>query len=116
MDQEDLSTHARWIVSQVDGLLEAIETGSDDVRRRYEAVAHAIVEARPHQLRQFLEYYDIRKCEAFADLMALAWRVVGNEFRDDPAVVENAVKSIVQLCDGYREATEAYWTDEPGLG
>ncbi len=55
-----------------------------------------------------MENYDRHKCAPIGDLIALVWRVVGNEFRDDRQLVFKAGESILHYCDGVEEATEAF--------
>ena len=95
----------------VDELRDAIASNSTDVGRHYENVAHLILEARPYALRQLVELVDYENCAGFGSLIALAWRIVGNEYRDDRQLVERAYRAIFHLCDGVQEATESFAKD-----
>lgn len=110
-DETHISTHAKWAAARADNLRRAIAENAPDVLTHYENLAHVIVESRPYALRQFVENIDLEDCVGFGKLIALAWRVVGNEYRDDQKLVERAYRSIYQLCDGVQEATESFAKD-----
>jgi hypothetical protein len=65
--------------------------------RLYSNVAHQIAQARPEELREFVESYSLERAMVIAPLMVLAWRIVGNEFRRSMA--ERASEAISGLCD-----------------
>ena len=107
MSSRDLSTHARWIRRMVDLLIKAHEAGEQTVIR-YESVAHAMVEARPIELREFVESFDLTNGGPIRELLALAWRIVGNEFKSDPELVQKASEAMLMLCDSYKNAIQAF--------
>ena len=75
-------------------------------------VAHQIAQARPAELREFVELYPLDKAFAIAPLMVLAWRIVGNEFR--AALARRASEEIARLCDvdEWEKAVEAFAGDQ----
>ena len=101
-------THARWLTDCADRLLEAQLIESDQLWKHYSNVAHQISQARPIELREFVESYPADKSLRIAPLMVLAWRIVGNEFCNDMA--SKATESIQALCDldESEKATEAF--------
>jgi hypothetical protein len=60
-------------------------------------VAHQIAQAKPAELREFVEAYPLDKALVIAPLMVLAWRIVGNEFRSE--LSRRASEQISLLCD-----------------
>lgn len=110
-DNSALSTHAEWTLLRVRRLREAIAEESADIHIHFESVAHALVEARPDVLREILEHCDLKSCAEFQNLFALAWRIAGNEHRDDKKFVERVYSSIYSICDVER-ATEAFAEDQ----
>ena len=74
----------------------------------YANVAHQMAQARPSELREFVESYPREKALAIAPLMVLAWRIVGSEFRSELA--RRASDEIAMLCDvdEWENATEAF--------
>lgn len=107
-DGTQLSTHAEWTLLRAKRLREAIVNGSENIGQHYESLAHALLEARPDVLREVVEHVDITDCEGFEKLIAMAWRIVGNEFREDQTLVERSCRSILQVCDGVEEATDSF--------
>ena len=73
----------------------------------YSSVAHQIGQARPAELREFVEMYPREKALVIAPLMVLAWRIVGNEFRNEMA--QQVSDEIAMLCDidEWEKAVEA---------
>jgi hypothetical protein len=56
-----------------------------------------MAQARPSELREFVESYPLDQALQIAPLMVLAWRVVGNEFKAEMAA--RASEEISCLCD-----------------
>jgi hypothetical protein len=56
-----------------------------------------MAQARPSELREFVESYPLEKALQIAPLMVLAWRIVGNEFKSEMG--ERASEAIALLCD-----------------
>ncbi|MGE3803357.1 MAG: DUF5063 domain-containing protein [Gemmataceae bacterium] len=71
-------------------------------------MAHQIAQARPEELREFVEAYPFDKAVTIAPLMVVAWRIVGNEFRTTMA--SRASDEISRLCDidEWEKAVEAF--------
>jgi hypothetical protein len=92
------STHARWLADCADRCVTALRArGREADYTLYANVAHQIAQARPSELREFVESYPYEKALAIAPLMVLAWRIVGNEFR--PELARRASEEIARLCD-----------------
>jgi len=103
------STHARWLADCADRCVAALRSqGSGADYRLYANVAHQIAQARPSELREFVEAYPSDKALGIAPLMVLAWRIVGNEFRQELA--RRASKAIARLgdFDEWEKAVEAF--------
>jgi hypothetical protein len=104
-----VSTHARWLADCADRCVAELRSrGAAADYRQYANVAHQIAQARPEDLREFVESYPLDKALAIAPLMVLAWRIVGNEFR--PALARRASEEIARLCDvdEWERAVEAF--------
>src|SRR5262245_54295315 len=90
--------HARWLADCADRRVGEVQYGGPEAEyRHYANVAHQIAQARPGELREFVESYPIEKGFAIAPLMVLAWRIVGNEFRSE--LSGRASEEIARLCD-----------------
>jgi hypothetical protein len=103
------NTHARWLADCADRCVAALRSdGPEADYREYANVAHQIAQARPSELREFVEAYPFDKAFAIAPLMVLAWRIVGNEFRQELA--GRASQEIAKLCDfdEWEKAVEAF--------
>ena len=93
-----LSIHAIWLADCADRCVAELRSrGPAADWRLYSNVAHQIAQARPEELREFVESYPFEQAFAVAPLMVLAWRIVGNEFRSSMAV--RASEAISGLCD-----------------
>jgi hypothetical protein len=109
-----VSTHARWLADCADRCVaKLLSRGSEADYRQYTNVAHQIAQARPDELREFVESYPFDKAFAIAPLMVLAWRIVGNEFRSD--LSRRASEEIAKLCDfdEWEKAVEAFAEPKP---
>lgn len=92
------STHARWLTDCADRCIDELQSRGPTADWRHLAnVAHQIAQARPEELREFVESYPLDKAQAIVPLMVLAWRIVGNEFR--AAMGARASQAISRLCD-----------------
>ena len=103
------STHARWLAECADLCVDAVRTERDRADYRlYANVAHQLAQARPSELREFVQSYPLDKALVIAPLMVIAWRIVGNEFRLELA--HRASEEIAQLCDidEWQHAVEAF--------
>ena len=92
-----LGTHAEFLTGCADRLLDAHDTDSRDLWKSYSNVAHQIGQARPSELREFVESYSQDRAMRIAPLMVLAWRIVGNEYKAEMA--SRATEAIEGLCD-----------------
>ena len=92
-----MNTHTLFMIACADRLVQAQEQNAADLWKHYSNMAHQIAQARPVQLREFCEQYAPERAIAFAPLMCLAWRIVGNEFHDELAA--KASDAILMLCD-----------------
>lgn len=104
-----VSTHARWLADCADRCVAEVRSrGPAADYRQYANVAHQIAQARPAELREFVESYPLEKALSTAPLMVLAWRIVGNEFR--AALAGRASEQIALLCDldEWEKAVEAF--------
>ena len=83
------------------------ENGWDEIGQYLNTVAHQIAQARPSELLEFVKSYPEEKAQKISTLMVLAWRIVGNEFKEEMA--EIAAEQISFLCDidEHEKATEA---------
>jgi hypothetical protein len=104
-----MSMHAQWLAECADRCVAELgDRGSKADYREYANVAHQIAQARPDELRQFVESYPADKALVIAPLMVLAWRIVGNEFRVE--LSSRASEEIAKLCDydEWENAVEAF--------
>ncbi|HEY1376615.1 MAG TPA: hypothetical protein VGF55_07465 [Gemmataceae bacterium] len=104
-----VSTHARWLADCADRCVAELRSrGPEASYGQYANVAHQMAQARPEELREFVESYPSDKALAIAPLMVLAWRIVGNEFR--PELAGRASEAIAWLCDvdEWENAVEAF--------
>lgn len=91
-------THARWIAECAERCVAEVRSrGSAADYRQYANLAHQIAQARPEELREFVESFPRAQSLEVAPLMVLAWRIVGNEFRSELA--GRACEEIALLCD-----------------
>ncbi len=90
---------AKWICHCVEQYISAYAERAANLYEWYVQIAHNIAEATPVELREFLEEFDFRSVDSLRDLFALAWRIVGNEFRDDPVPVSRAAVALFFLCE-----------------
>lgn len=102
-------THTKWLVERADRCVDEIrQHGERADYRMYAGLAHQLMQARPLELRAFVEAYPLDRAMVIAPLMVLAWRIVGNEFPGDAA--DRASREIYQLCDTdeWEHAVEAF--------
>jgi len=90
-------SHAKFITLGADNLVAAISRNDRDCWKYYANVAHQIAQARPSELREFVESYPTKKTAMIEPLMVLAWRIVGNEFKSELAA--KASDAIFMHCD-----------------
>src|SRR6516165_10497583 len=91
------STHARWLTDCADRCVTALRESRHADYTWYQGVAHQMAQARPEELREFVESYPLEKALQIAPLMVLAWRIVGNEFKAELA--GRSSEAIALLCD-----------------
>src|SRR5262249_26484891 len=104
-----VSTHARWLADCADRCIAELRARRPEADYRlYANVAHQMAQARPEELREFVEAYPFDRALAIAPLMVLAWRIVGNEFQSELA--GRASEEIARLCDidEWEKAVEAF--------
>lgn len=99
-------THVDWTLHLVDKFL--VESEKSNACNSYESIAHAMVEANPEDLKTIMQTMETKSTLELRELLALGWRIVGNEFRDDDAVVREAAKNLMLLVNGYRRASKAF--------
>lgn len=90
-------THARWLSHCADQLGDALVARPDGALPEYALLVHQVVQAQPADLREFVLAYSRDGGRRFPSLMALAWRIVGNEFREELA--DRASDEILRLLD-----------------
>ncbi len=105
------STHAEWIADCADRCVEYLRSHQhrDEMCLHLHNVAHQIAQARPSELREFVECYPQEKALVIPALMVLAWRIVRNEYKSEMA--KRASDEIMLLCDvdEWEHATEAFF-------
>ena len=93
-----MSGHARWLADCADRCVAELRSRGREADFPYYAyVAREMAKARPEELREFVESYSPDNSLAIAELMVLAWRIVGNEFRAELA--HRASEAIAELRD-----------------
>ena len=107
-----MSTHSDWIAKCAERLIFARSNKSPDLWKYYSNLAHQIAQARPKELREFVEQSPPSNAVYFPSLMVLAWRIVGNECRDEMA--SRACNAKMMLCDidESEKATENFRTQD----
>lgn len=107
-----LSNHAKWIAECADRCVAAVrESGRATPYTVFANVAHQIAQARPAELREFVESYPPAKSLEIAPLMVLAWRIVGNEYRTIMAsIASDAISSLCDI-DEWANAVSAFSDD-----
>lgn len=80
-----------------DEYIENIKTQSCEASKYLNIFIHQVAQARPDELSDFVLNYSKENAVILADVMVLAWRIVGNEFKDEMA--EMASNEISRLCD-----------------
>ena len=81
-----MSTHAWWLAQSADRCVAEIRSrGREADLPYYVYVAREMAKAWPEELREFVESYSPDNAFVIDELMVLAWRIVGNEFRAELA-------------------------------
>ena len=87
-------THAEWIAENADRCIQHLkENGWDESSQHLNNVAHQIAQSRPRELLEFVKNYPDEKAQKISSIMVLAWRIVGNEFKEEMAEQQKKSKN-----------------------